>query len=61
MAVPVKEEKAALILLRSPREDTYLGEPIPGIHDNRPKMDMRILVIHVQYITEHQTRFTLIV
>ena len=61
VAVPVKEQKAALIILRSPKTGTYLGQPIPRFDETRPRVQMHIAIFHVQYLSETQTKFTLIV
>ena len=61
ISVPLKEEKAALIILRTPASDTYLGKDIPGVHLNTPRVDIKIVIIRVQYVSENRTNFTLIV
>ena len=60
MGVPIPEEKAALIILRSPREPTYLGQEIPGAREATAKLDMEILVFYVKSVDEGRTDFTLI-
>lgn len=57
--IPIEDLQSAVILLRSPTEESYLGTEIPKPADSKTVINVPIGAIAVEFKEPHKTEFSI--
>jgi len=60
VAIPVAAEKAACIVMRTPKSNSYMNSEIPPVADGKKRMTMNIGCLYAQSLSPTQSRIVFI-